>query len=66
MTCKSELTHLQKKHKYGRPQQEESDKQPDENDQLKDATTLYVGNLLVSLRLSLSCSLTPLQFILHH
>ncbi|KAJ9614391.1 nuclear cap binding complex subunit [Cladophialophora chaetospira] len=34
-----------KKRKYGRDQSEEKEKQPDENDQLKDATTLYVGNL---------------------
>ncbi|KIW62753.1 nuclear cap-binding protein subunit 2 [Phialophora macrospora] len=34
-----------KKSRYGRDQQEENDKQQDEFDLLKDATTIYVGNL---------------------
>ena len=43
------LTRVQKKRKYGRDQPEEEEKKPDEDDLLKDATTLYVGNLLVSI-----------------
>ncbi len=41
---------LQKKRKYGRDQAEEReamDKQAEEDEALKDATTLYVGNLWV-------------------
>lgn len=43
---KNELTPLQKKRRYGRDH-EEDDKKADEVDPLKNATTLYVGNLYV-------------------
>ena len=39
---------MQKKRKYGRDQPDENEKQPDDSGMLKDATTLYVGNLFVS------------------
>ncbi|EXJ54494.1 hypothetical protein A1O7_09834 [Cladophialophora yegresii CBS 114405] len=40
-----ELTRKQKRGKYGRDQHEENEKQQEEVDLLKDATTIYVGNL---------------------
>lgn len=44
------LQGVQKKRKYGRDQGDDrdgADKQPDEDELLRDATTLYVGNLCV-------------------
>ena len=60
-----DLLSLQKKRgRYGRD--EDNEKQPDENDALKDATTLYVGNLLVHWGEHLYKTLMRLQIILHH
>ena len=60
------LTLVQKKRKYGRDGPEENEKQPDENETLKDATTLYVGNLFVNERPRVGKGLTHLQVVLYH